>query len=110
MSSPLDRSLTYASSLCGACYDVCPVAINIPEALVYLRSKAVDAKREKGFSPERLAFGVTAWGLRSPPPAQGRPACRLGQPEADRAVGEDPAPTRVEGVHGPRTLHILLAG
>jgi hypothetical protein len=26
----------------------------------------VDAKREKGFSPERLAFGISAWGLRSP--------------------------------------------
>jgi L-lactate dehydrogenase complex protein LldF len=66
MSSPLDRSLPYASTLCGACYDVCPVAINIPEALVYLRSKAVDAKRGKKFSPERALFGVTAWGLRSP--------------------------------------------
>jgi L-lactate dehydrogenase complex protein LldF len=66
MSSPVDRSLPYASSLCGACYDVCPVAINIPEALVYLRSKAVDAKRDKKFNPERALFGVTAWGLRSP--------------------------------------------
>ncbi|MFJ4412616.1 lactate utilization protein B, partial [Streptomyces sp. NPDC088910] len=26
----LDASLPYASTLCGACYDVCPVAINIP--------------------------------------------------------------------------------
>jgi len=58
--------MLYASTLCGACYDVCPVAINIPEALVYLRSKAVDAKRGKKFSPERALFGVTAWGLRSP--------------------------------------------
>jgi L-lactate dehydrogenase complex protein LldF len=66
LSSPVDRSLPYASSLCGACYDVCPVAINIPEALVYLRSKAVDAKRTKKLNPERIAFGVTAWGLRSP--------------------------------------------
>ena len=66
MSDPVDQSLPYASTLCGACYDVCPVAINIPEALVYLRSKAVDAKRTKKFDPERIAFGVTAWGLRSP--------------------------------------------
>ena len=66
MSSPVDRSLPYASTLCGACYDVCPVAINIPEALVYLRSKAVDAKRDKKFNPERTLFGLTAWGLRSP--------------------------------------------
>ena len=53
MSSAVDRSLPYASTLCGACYEVCPVAINIPEALVYLRSKVVDAKRDKKFNPER---------------------------------------------------------
>ncbi len=66
MSSAVDRSLPYASTLCGACYEVCPVAINIPEALVYLRSKVVDAKRDKKFNTERAVFGVTAWGLRSP--------------------------------------------
>jgi L-lactate dehydrogenase complex protein LldF len=43
------------------------VAINIPEALVYLRSKSVDAKRaQKKLRPEAAVFGVTAWGLRSP--------------------------------------------
>ncbi|MDO5635192.1 MAG: LutB/LldF family L-lactate oxidation iron-sulfur protein [Micrococcus sp.] len=36
-------SLPYASSLCGACYDVCPVAINIPEILVHLRDQDVRA-------------------------------------------------------------------
>jgi L-lactate dehydrogenase complex protein LldF len=66
MSTPLDRSLPYASSLCGACYEVCPVAINIPEALVYLRSRAVESKRDRKISPERMVFGLTAWGLRSP--------------------------------------------
>ena len=35
-----------ASSLCGACYDVCPVKINIPEILVHLRAKDVDRRRE----------------------------------------------------------------
>lgn len=40
------QSLPYASSLCGACYEVCPVKINIPEVLVYLRSKVVDQNRE----------------------------------------------------------------
>jgi L-lactate dehydrogenase complex protein LldF len=67
MGSALDQSLPYASSLCGACYDVCPVAINIPEALVYLRSKAVEAKREKKkLRPEAALFGLAGWGLRSP--------------------------------------------
>ncbi len=35
------RSLPFASSLCGACYDVCPVKINIPEILILLRGKLV---------------------------------------------------------------------
>ena len=36
------RSLPYASSLCGACYEVCPVKINIPETLIHLRGKIVE--------------------------------------------------------------------
>ncbi|MCD0442157.1 lactate utilization protein [Glycomyces sp. A-F 0318] len=31
--------LPYASSLCGACYEVCPVKIDIPEVLVHLRQQ-----------------------------------------------------------------------
>ncbi len=38
------ESLPYASSLCGACYEVCPVKINIPEVLVHLRSRVVERK------------------------------------------------------------------
>jgi L-lactate dehydrogenase complex protein LldF len=66
VTSPADASLPYASTLCGACYDVCPVAINIPEALVHLRAKVVDAQRDKRFSPERTVFGVSGRVLRSP--------------------------------------------
>ncbi|HEX8997786.1 MAG TPA: LutB/LldF family L-lactate oxidation iron-sulfur protein [Ktedonobacterales bacterium] len=38
----LDRAKTlpYASTLCGACYEVCPVRINIPEVLLHLRGEA----------------------------------------------------------------------
>src|SRR4051794_14268129 len=39
-------SLPYASTLCGACADVCPVAIDIPGILVHLRTKVVDAHRD----------------------------------------------------------------
>jgi L-lactate dehydrogenase complex protein LldF len=66
VTSPVDASLPYASSLCGACYDVCPVAINIPEVLVHLRAEVVDSKRKKVFNPERLTLRAAAWGLRSP--------------------------------------------
>jgi L-lactate dehydrogenase complex protein LldF len=40
-------SLPYASSLCGACYDVCPVKINIPEVLVHMRGRVVADKQAK---------------------------------------------------------------
>jgi L-lactate dehydrogenase complex protein LldF len=66
ISDPVDASLPFASTLCGACYEVCPVAINIPEALVHLRAKVVDAKRDKTFSAERVAFTISGRVLRSP--------------------------------------------
>jgi L-lactate dehydrogenase complex protein LldF len=57
------QSLPYASSLCGACYEVCPVKINIPEVLVYLRSRVVDRNRSKLasiFSQERIGMKLMA--------------------------------------------------
>ena len=48
------QSLPYASSLCGACYEVCPVKINIPEILIDLRAKVTDQERKtvgKFFDP-----------------------------------------------------------
>jgi L-lactate dehydrogenase complex protein LldF len=55
------RSLPYASSLCGACYDVCPVKINIPEILIHLRQKIV----ENGDASigERIAMKTAAFAL-----------------------------------------------
>ncbi|MEX3610445.1 LutB/LldF family L-lactate oxidation iron-sulfur protein [Rothia sp. LK2588] len=43
-----NSTLPFASSLCGACYDACPVKINIPEVLVHLRGKAVDFEKAQG--------------------------------------------------------------
>jgi L-lactate dehydrogenase complex protein LldF len=40
-------TLPYASSLCGACYDVCPVKINIPEVLLHLRGEVVRHKQDR---------------------------------------------------------------
>lgn len=36
--------LPYASSLCGACREVCPVKINIPELLLHLRAQVVEGE------------------------------------------------------------------
>jgi L-lactate dehydrogenase complex protein LldF len=48
-------SLAYASSLCGACYEVCPVKIDIPSVLLYLRGKA------RKSSAERVTMRAVAW-------------------------------------------------
>ncbi|MDX6532639.1 MAG: L-lactate dehydrogenase complex protein LldF [Gaiellales bacterium] len=48
-------SLPYASSLCGACFDACPVRIDIPAVLVHLRS--LTPKRRA----ERSLMQAVAW-------------------------------------------------
>jgi L-lactate dehydrogenase complex protein LldF len=53
---PQTDSLPYASSLCGACFEVCPVRIDIPEVLVHLRSQVVDAHRGGVPSVEAVAM------------------------------------------------------
>ncbi|MEU1245381.1 LutB/LldF family L-lactate oxidation iron-sulfur protein [Micromonospora arida] len=55
-----NASLPYASTLCGACYDVCPVKINIPEILVHLRQQAPHPPAE------RATMRVLSWVMRSP--------------------------------------------
>ncbi|MFS8100321.1 iron-sulfur cluster-binding protein [Lentzea alba] len=51
-------SLPYASSLCGACFEVCPVRIDIPSVLTHLRAEAVEAK---GRTAESIAMAAAAW-------------------------------------------------
>jgi L-lactate dehydrogenase complex protein LldF len=51
-------TLPWASSLCGACYEVCPVKIDIPSILVHLRGRVV--REVKGRDPEWAAMEVVA--------------------------------------------------
>jgi L-lactate dehydrogenase complex protein LldF len=51
-------TLPFASSLCGACYEVCPVKIDIPTVLLHLRAQAVRAKAP---ASERLVMRSVAW-------------------------------------------------
>ena len=53
-----NASLPYASTLCGACLDACPVKIDIPSMLVDLRRQHVEAA---GSTPERAAMRAVAW-------------------------------------------------
>lgn len=61
-----NASLPYASSLCGACYEVCPVKIDIPSALLELRQRKVSEHRPpvegKIFSAMAMMMGNrTLW-------------------------------------------------
>ena len=60
------QSLPYASSLCGACYEVCPVKINIPEVLIHLRHKVVE-QQTAGLrilaNPEAMALRAAGDGV-----------------------------------------------
>jgi L-lactate dehydrogenase complex protein LldF len=63
-----NASLPYASSLCGACYDACPVKIDIPSLLVYLRARHVEEHREdhRVPSPEAVTMAAASWVMADP--------------------------------------------
>ena len=50
-------TLPWASSLCGACYEACPVKIDIPSVLIHLRGRVVREEKRRA-DPERLAMDV----------------------------------------------------
>ncbi len=62
------RELPFASSLCGACREVCPVRINFPDLLLHLRSEAQEhaPQHTESLLSERLMFRMWAWGMRHP--------------------------------------------
>ncbi|HSH80854.1 MAG TPA: LutB/LldF family L-lactate oxidation iron-sulfur protein [Herpetosiphonaceae bacterium] len=93
-------SLSYASSLCGACYDVCPVKINIPEVLVHVRGMAVRHKQDRGglrgrLDPESVALKLLARVFRS--------RARYEQAQRLARVGQWPLARRgyIEHLPGP---------
>ena len=63
-----NASLPYASSLCGACYDACPVKIDIPSLLVHLRARHVEevAETHRVPSPEAVSMAAASWVMASP--------------------------------------------
>ena len=63
-----NATLPYASSLCGACYDACPVKIDIPSLLVYLRARHVEEARRARRRPsaEAVAMAAASWVLADP--------------------------------------------
>ena len=68
------KQLPYASSLCGACREVCPVKIDIPALLLHLRAEIVDGESDgiaaetqvKKKLGERAAFAMYSFLWRRP--------------------------------------------
>jgi L-lactate dehydrogenase complex protein LldF len=62
-----DPWLPFASSLCGACAEVCPVKIDLPKILLTLRQEVTEMRTREGSNrSERTAFRMWAWVMRHP--------------------------------------------
>jgi L-lactate dehydrogenase complex protein LldF len=62
-----EPGLPFASSLCGACGEVCPVKIDIPKILLELRGDVKKSEaREKQNRLEKWAFRAFAWLMTHP--------------------------------------------
>jgi L-lactate dehydrogenase complex protein LldF len=80
-----NASLPYASSLCGACYDACPVKIDIPSLLVHLRAQHVETVRREHRMPsaEAITMAAASFVMASP----GRFAAAQAAGRAGRLLG-----------------------
>ncbi|RSM68577.1 (4Fe-4S)-binding protein [Actinoplanes sp. ATCC 53533] len=94
-----NASLPYASSLCGACFDACPVKIDIPSILVHLRNEVPHPRTEQAMmraaayamdhpklyeAAQHAAKLSKVAGRRLPPPLSGWTASRdLPEPPAE---------------------------
>jgi L-lactate dehydrogenase complex protein LldF len=58
-----DPWLPFASSLCGACGEVCPVKIDLPQILLDLRAEVVTRRKDRS---ELRAFRIFSWIVRHP--------------------------------------------
>jgi L-lactate dehydrogenase complex protein LldF len=59
-------TLPFASSLCGACSEVCPVKIDIAHQLVHLRHRAVQEPSPMKSAAERWTWKLWAWAMSGP--------------------------------------------
>jgi L-lactate dehydrogenase complex protein LldF len=93
-------SLPFASSLCGACYAVCPVKIDIPSMLVQLRAEHVEKAKatHRVPSPEAASMAAAAW-VMSDEKRFGRAGrlSRLGRPLIRRGRLRMPLPPPLSG-------------
>ena len=110
-------SLPFASSLCGACYDVCPVLIDIPSILVHERGEGgrARARRDRGAVAEaarprvRDARRLRAGAAARPLAAAARRARRLDHAlpaRPARRLGAIARPAGAAGADVPRVVGV----
>ena len=114
-----NASLPYASSLCGACFDACPVRIDIPSLLVDLRRRHVEAVAADSRVPsaESVAMAAAAWTMGDPrrwrlagpgrsagPAAGARARAHLVAAAAAVGVDRQPRPAGPAGGDVPRLV------
>jgi len=93
-----EPSLPFASSLCGACAEVCPVKIDIPKILLELRSDVKKSEaREKQNRLEKLAFRIFAWVMTHPRVYElaGRMAAGMAPSDGGSWIRTVPAPINI---------------
>jgi L-lactate dehydrogenase complex protein LldF len=89
-----EPGLPFASSLCGACAEVCPVKIDIPKILLELRSDVKKAEaRDHRNRLEKLAFRAFAWLMTHPRLYEmaGRMAAAVAPPDGSGWIKSVPA-------------------
>lgn len=93
-----EPGLPFASSLCGACSEVCPVKIDIPKVLLELRSdvKKAEARDHRG-RMEKLAFRAFAWLMTHPRLYEmaGKLAAAVAPPDGSGWIHSVPAPMNI---------------
>lgn len=87
--------LPQASSLCGACKQVCPVDIDLPRMLLDLRAEGV----RRGQAERSIRVGMKAWALAAASPARFELAGRLAR------LGQRVGPKHLPGPLGGWTQY-----
>ena len=59
-------TLPFASSLCGACNEVCPVKVDIPHQLVHLRYRAANEPSPMRSLRQRIIWQLWSWAMAGP--------------------------------------------
>ncbi len=93
-------SLPYASSLCGACFEACPVKIDIPSLLVQLRAEHVEARAARSRVPtaEAVSMAAAAWAMGDAERfARAGRSARLGGPLLKNGRARVPLPPPLSG-------------